>query len=244
MADQNVAFPSVSLEDCSNVLCQSVKGISCSDLWGGAGAVPSEIGRDDLVAQPREEVQLATPDVQGAADAVHEEECNVGVRPLAAGDHSPGVDQDCALGLAAAAARRGVGFLFADGWGNRRRNKFGFWRGRHFFVVSQLHLNGAARLQVAILALQDLRVQDVAQVLNHQLAISVDGDLPLAVDAAANTALTVVVLGRALIAALVCLLLYCNLLLGCFRLALGDDVPHSQDPAGFHLHKLEAVRGL
>ncbi|TNN77105.1 hypothetical protein EYF80_012743 [Liparis tanakae] len=205
--------------------------------------MPRQVGRDDLIAQPREEVHLAAPNVQRTPHTVHEEQRHVRVRPFAAGDHPLGVDLHRTLGLAAAAAGRWSGFLVAEWWSNSRRNRVGVWRRGHFFVVSQLHLYSAARLQIPILTLQDLRVQNIPEILNHQLAVAVDGDLPLAVDTAARNALAIILM-RAVITTSILLFLASNLLFGYYWLTLRDDVPHSQDSPRFHLHKLETIRGF
>ena len=244
MADENVAFTSVSLKDGTKILCKGIESISGCDLRGSAGSMSRQVWCNDLIAQPREEVQLAAPNVKRSSHTVHEEQRYVRVCPFAARDHPLRVDQHCALGLAAAAARRWSRFLLPKGRRDRRGNRVGVGRRGHLFVVSQLHLDSATRLQIPILTLQDLRVQNITEVLNHQLAVAVDGDLPLAVDTAAGIDLVLKILRGALILAVMALLLARHLLFCYYGLTLRDDVSHTQDSSRFHLHKLKTIGGL
>ncbi len=85
-------------------------------------------------------------------------------------------------------------------------------------VIGQLHLHCAALLHVSVLALQDLGLEDVAQVLDHQLAVAVHRDLALAVDAAARFWLCF-----------------------CRSRPFGEDVAHAQHTTRLHLDELESV---
>lgn len=214
MPNKNIALSCISLKYCPHILCQCIESVGSRDLRYRAGTMPGQVRRHHFVTQVGEEVQLIAPDVQRAAHSMNEEEHHVCMCALAACDLPFAVDHHCAFGLAPFALHC-----------LRLLHHSSIWVGSRVIgscavTVRQLHLHCAVGLWVPIQTVQRLCVRCIAEVLNVELPVAVDGDLALAGDAACMT--TVVL----------------------HLLPVRDDVSDPDHPTRLHLHKLKAIRRL
>ena len=181
MSYENIPLACISLEDKSHVLSQSVESVRRSYLWRWAGSMTRQVHSNHLIAQPGEEIQLASPDVQWASHSMDEEQSHVLMSPFT-GHYLPlAVDHHSALGsppalpgllrLVSLSGSRCHSSCFSCLiFSSRDRLPPGLWDAdgrRGVTTVCQFNLHGAVGLGISILAVFQFGARPVSQVLNE-----------------------------------------------------------------------------